>query len=577
MTRTSALGRMAVRRPPVAPQGDEAEVLKIADEYRRLLAGVYHARHCRTIELRDEHHPKLFAAMVARELASARIREIERDIKAHHSDVRDRNAVTPAQRAALVGQRAALKEAKDAYAAASKPWKLMFRAASDWWHAQADWKNVKCRDKRISMYATIIWPTDAEPYVAALDAKGRTYDPADLRPALIAAYGRLDMELDLQERELDREFAEALHSAIRAEIKEATQPKLGKDGPGVRYHYGREPELRPWEKLSLHFAGGLTVADALAGKSRQLRLTQYDETLYGVVQQIGTAREPRELKYAIAPADLPHDTAIMRWSHVTRQRETRSGRRVYRRYVTPVCAGLPLRETGHGVCAYKLCWTRTRDGVMVARLWGSDGYYERLIVPQWVLNRISAVSDLQAFWDLQANDLLASRGVTPGRRQGVEALQDYVAADGDRESRTLLEDAERALQLASNDARRARGCIDEIYKVTAAKLRTRYAAIVHDNIDLAKLKRYDARDLLREDKLPLASREILHAVSPGKLRRRLKQGGLPASDEAPPEPPGDAREDCWLMVYVRSLGIKTGRREAPTEGRSQTSAAALAR
>lgn len=549
-------------------------MLSAASEYRNELADLYHRRHQRTIELRDEHHPELFAAMVARERAAAKIFEIERRVKAHHSEVRNRNAVPPELRDSLEHERSALKAARAAYAAASGPWKLAFRARADYWAGLADWKNVKDRAKRAALYESIEWPLDAEAYQAALDAKGRAYDVSELRPALVAALGRMTMELDLAERRLDAQYAAALHSAIRAEIKEACQPKLSKTGPGTRYLYGRPPENRPWEKLSLHFPGGLSVADALAGKSRQLQITQLDQSLYEVVQQIGTAAEPRRLRYVIARGELPPEAVIMRWSHVTRERITRGGSRVYRRYVTPVCAGLAARDVGSGVVQYRLRWTRTRAGVHVATFWDAEGYYERLIVPQWIVERIAAVSDQQAIWDARANALLDATGVNRGRLQGVEALAKH--ADVGPDARQLLDEAQRALQLAANDARRARGCIEEIYRVAAARLRTRYAAVRHDEIDLAKLKRYDTRDLLREDKLPPASRETLHAVSPGKLRQLLKQSGLAASDADLPPPPDDARESDLLTSYVRSLGVKTGRRESVVPGRSQRTSGGIA-
>lgn len=556
--RTSALGRIAVRRPPTRPDGDEAFVLETASEYRRRLVDVYQRRHEETVKIRDAHFPALWAAMVRRELAAARIYAIERRIKAFHSEVRDRNAVSPKDRESLQREREAMRDAKSSCAEQGRVWKLMFRAHSDWWQRLVDWKNVKSRDKRRVLYDALPWPDSLAAYVAALNDAGRTYDVADLNLEALLAYGREWVRSDWEERELDAEFADALHPSIRKEIKESSAPKLSKTGPGIRYRYGRTPEDRGWEKLSLHFAGGLTVADALAGKNSQLQLSQYGPTLYGVRQQVGTSVAPRWLNYAISDASLSPQQRIMRWSRVTRQRRTRGGRFVYRRYVVPVCADLPLRETGVGMCAYKLCWTRTGDGVLVARLWG-EGLHERLVVPEWLLARIGAVATLQSACDDLANAQLLGRGAATGRRQGVEALSDYVRENPDDDrSASLLDDCHRRLQTATRGAESARRCVEEIYKVTAARLRRMFASVHHDSIDLAKLKRYDSRDLLRVDKVPLKSREILHAVSPGKLRLWLKQCGLAASDEAPPEPPQDARETDVIMSYVRSLGIKTG-------------------
>lgn len=570
---TTRAAKYAVHSPQDQPAGDESAVLALADDYRRQLAALHQERHDATVQIRDDWFPAMWEAMTAREHWRAVIYDLEREIKAHHSDVRDRNAVLDEQREQLAAARKQVAAAKRLYTAASAPWKLMFRAHNAYWHTLADWKNVKSRDARRKLYAAIVWPSDAAPYLAALDgenakreAAGKPavpYDPADLRPAAIAAYGAVDLDLDLRERALDEEFSASLHSAIRAEIKEATQPKLGKDSPGVRYRFGKTPEIRGWEKLSTHFPGGLTVADALSGKSRQLRLLATDDpTLYDVRQQIGTAAEPRMLEYTIrVHAPLPGDAVIKRWSHVTRLRVTPGGRKCYRRHVVPILDGLPDKPAGDtDVLHYRLRWTRRKEGVEVAHFW-SGQVNERLIIPNRVLDRIAAEDELQAALDARANDMLAAYGRRPqaNQRQGVEALAVFVAANAAEERAVeLLDDCQRKLALAANDSRRARGCIEEIYKVAAARLARLHRSVAHDDIDLAKLKRYDSRDLLQEDRVPLKSRTILHAVSPGKLRMWLKQSGMIAIGGVMPQPPEDARETDVVTSYVDGLGRKTG-------------------
>jgi len=89
------------------------------------------------------------------------------------------------------------------------------------------------------------------------------------------------------------------------------------------------------------------------------------------------------------------------------------------------------------------------------------------------------------------------------------------------------------------------------------------------NIDLKRIKRYDTRDLLQEDKMPPASREILFAVAPGKLKEMIESSDLVASDKVIEVHPEDARETDLFTSYIRKLGDATGPKTNLDNRRSQ--------
>lgn len=553
---TTALGTFGVLPPSRSrPQSsDESDVLAIANEYRLALCDLHQERHNELINLRDRLFPGLFRAMVLSESLSARIYDLEKEIKAHHSDVRDRNAVTADQKTTLEILRKERTKAKVSIAEEKAPWLALFKGFRAWWKSvspdpERGWQDVKMLDKRKVLYAALVLPDGP-----------------------VGEYARLWIDLDLRERELDREFAPRLHPTIRAEIKEASQPKLGKSAPGIRYRFGKMPDVRPWEKLSIKFVGGLSVQDAIAGKSRQLRMEPLytnhcaggDETTYRVSQQIGTAANPRWAEYLFKMDFLwPVDAVIQRWSLLTRGDKRR---------VIPIFANIePKLRKGSGVATYKLRWSVRQEGVEVAHIWG-DHVNERVIVPTWIVQRVLAVAEEQAISDRRCNQLLQSRGATPeaGKKQGMEALADYLHEYPlDNSAANLLHDCSKAMHLIRKDAESARRAIEDIYSVVANRVCNLHSQIVHDDIDLAKIKRYDTRNLLQEDVLPAKSREILQAVSPGKLRERMKRAKLPASGDVPQQPPPAARETDHWTSYVRLLGQKTGTKPNARRHRSQ--------
>lgn len=563
---TSALATIGVL-PPCASfprRGDEDYVLDIANEYRLALVDLYHERHCRTVDLRDKLFPGLFAAMVEYEALGAQIAQLEREIKEHHSRVRDRNAVTKDQEQRLSALRAALRAARAKVAEEKAPWLQLFRDFREWWKSVAPpikegrkptakltgWTDVKTLERRRELYAALKLPDGP-----------------------VGEYAAMYIELDLAERELDREFSVRLHSAIRAEVKRATQPKMTKDGPGVRYRYGKPPEVQPWKKLTLQFVGGLKWEKAIEGTSQFSVRHLYtnhcaggDEPAYLVRQQIGTAKDPRWAEYVIkdpALARVTPDMVIQQWSLVVRGNK---------RVVVPIFKDVPAKPIGSGVCAYKLRWTIRKESIEIAHIWG-EHVNERVQIPRWIVERILRVKDEQAIVDLRCNELLSRRGAMPetGKKQGMEALavhaRDYPL---DNAVATLLDDCQRTMHLVRKDAESARRAIEDIYNVVANKVLGLHSHIVHDDIDLARIKRYDTRDLLREDVLPEKAREILFAVSPGKLRLRLQRRRLPASDEVPSQPPEGARETDHWTSYVNSLGRKTGTKPSGRRHRSQS-------
>lgn len=535
------------------PSDDERAVLDLADEYRRELCLLYQQQHNETVDLRDKLYPGLFAAMVESERLYAEIHDLEKAIKAEHSEARDRNAISDEQREHLESLRLARKQAQAEIVSQKKPWLAMLKEFRAVLREAADWKNVKSLAKRRVAYASLAWP------------------------AHLADYAEMWLRIDLDRRELGERYqAAGLHSAIRAEIVEASQPKLGKDKPGIRYRYGHQPNPRPWEKLPLHIPGGLTLADAIAGQSRSLRLTAIYanhpaggmETVYEVRQQIGTADWPRMIAYRMKlDKEVPLSAQINRWSLVVRGRK---------RFVVPTATAMDFsKPIGKGLLTYDLTWTVRKSGVQVCEFVG-EHVHERLILPTWLVEKRMAVSAAQTACDNAANEFLEQRGIarskSPGSLHGVEALADFCGMHPqDNAAANKLYDFQRRLKRAHKDAASAIGCIEKIYETVAKRVCCLHSELAADPLNLAKVKRYDKRDLLREDVLPKPSRELLHAVAPGKLSALLKRYGL-ASAEVPEGFPGTARSKPTTDVFtswIASIGVKTGTKPAGACHRSQ--------
>jgi len=567
---------------------DEIAVLALADEYRERLCTTLHSRHRRLIDLRNNSCPELFAAMIEFESSKAAIWWLEKEIKKHHSDTRDKNAMLAEQRARLEQLRERRGHWQRTISELRRPWLDSLRARAMYWSSLADWKNVKSLEKREKLYDAIEWPETGEPYrildvaqQAAAESEARaegkecTRKPlGTIDPAVIAAIGRLEMECDLEQRKLSVEFqGRGLHSAIRAEIVESSKPKLTKTGPGMRYEYHRAPEPKPWEKISIHFASGLPVSESIDGDNTCLCLTPIytqhkanrEHTVYEVRHQIGTADHPRQITYrAKFHRPLPTDGTIRRWSLVVRE----SGKRE----VIPIVKNHGLvKPTGDGVVGFDLTWRSTPDGIQVCHFLGTH-VNERLILPRWLINARLAVSAARQECDHLANEEIIERtGSDPeaGKRQGVAALEDYCGANPlDNGAFNKLEQFNRTISRATKVMRRAVRCIEKIYETVARRVCSLHSEIMVDPIDLASIRRYDTRDLLRFDPLPSRSREYLAAVSPGKLSALLTGYGLARADVLP-ETVGPARGSDIFTSWVLSLAKKSGRKENQKTGRSQ--------
>lgn len=575
---TQALGTFGVYG---RPGDDELAVLALADEYRERLCAAYHERHKRLVDLRNTAFPDLFAAMIESESTAAKIWEVEREIKAYHSDVEDRNAVTDEQRLILTALREKRKALQARIKELSRPWYSAQQARLMYWHSLADWKNVKSLSEREKLYAGVSWPKSMDVY-ERLDAeqvasgeRKKPLDTAGLSADVVAALGQLEMECDLAARRLSKEYQDAgLHSAIRAEIVEASAPKTKRDGPGMRYEYGREPDPKPWEKLSLHFPDGLKVEDALAGKCKSLSLTPIytqhkasrSHTVYEVSQQIGTDRHPRRITYRVKFHRRLEWTS-QRWSLVCRD----SGKRE----VIPIVKHSLTKPTGDGVFGYDLTWFRCKDGIQVCHFLGTN-VNERLILPQWLINRRLAMVE-QKSCDQEANEWLrAARNAAPktGEKQGLSALEAWCAkSPDDNGAANRLHELLSVQRRAKHAMQRAVRCIEKIYETVAYRVCSQHAQVVHDPIDLSRLKRYDTRDLLREDKIPQKSREYLAAVSPGKLISLLENYGL-ASVEVLEKDAVVSRKTDLFTSYIAGMAVKTGRKQDRTTHRSQHAAVA---
>lgn len=561
---TRTLAKFAVYQ---SASDDEIEVLDIADQFREQLCALMQERHERMIELRNRLFPTLFAALVRHEWIKARIYDVEKAIKAHHSDVRDRNAVTAEQEAEselLREQRAA---AIIVVKAERAKWSALLMTFGCYWSRLADWKKVKALEVRKSLYAALVWPSDLEPYRAVLAARKKTialdvisdHVPADH----LAEYATLWMEFDLRERDLSAAFAPKLHPAIRAEIIEASHPKMSSTSPGMRYECGRRLKIRPWTKLTIKFGGGgLPVLDAIEGtQSFSLRplytnhTSNADETVYAVTQQIGTKANPRLVTYhAKLHRSLPGDATIQRWTLRVRD----DGKR----YCAPIISGCDFNKPiGKGTFTYDLSWTRKKNGIQVARFYG-ENINETLVIPTWLVEKRMSLKSEQAACDVLANEFLTRQGMTPqvDEKQGIDALVEYAATTQDHGAANLLNSLNVRLKRALKASQSAARCIEDIYKVVTSRVCRLHDAIVENDIILTKIKRYDTRDLLRDDVLGSKSREIMFAVAPGKLKALLNGYGLTASNDVAEALLDETHETDVAVSYVRNLGTKTGRK-----------------
>lgn len=527
---------------------DELAVLDLADEFRRELCAIHHERHRLIVDTRNATFPRLWAALVEYELISAKIYEIESAIKALHAAKRDRNVRTPEQEAALTAMRERRTEVAAIIRSEKAAWIDWLKAYRKHFGALADWKKVKTLAKRRVLYDAIEWPAGMREFGAAM------------------------LALDVRERELSGRYQElGLHSAIRGEIVAASKPKLGKSGPGMRYEYRRPPQPEPWRKIILQFVGGVKYADLLAGKNRSLSITPDDRgrNRYRTSHQIGTAKVPRRIEYTLhLQRPINPEEVIQRWTLVVTREQQRhfSGRGWFERTtrsIVPVVASAIVKPQGDGVLTYSLSWTRKKFGVQIAHFYG-DHVDERLIIPAEIVERRMAAKEAEAECDIQANVYLSSVGELPpaGKRQGVDALETYVAANPtDNAAGNLLDECELHIHQARRAAKKALRTIEKIYETVALRVCSLHGSIVLPTIDLKKMKQYNKRDLLKDDVIPLKSREIMHAVAPGKLHALLKGYGLPVASDNVAIPPNTEETDLfstWVAGRSQSTASTVG-------------------
>lgn len=557
----------------------ERDVLELADEYRLGLCQHHWQELRETTAFRNRLVPGIERLEWQLDAVGLVIWTIERDIKRHHSDVRDRNAVTDEQREAL----AAARERRQGYSAALREkrerWAAFLATYKASWNQLADWKNVKSLERREEMYRDPDWgralddarrTLEAAANDESLDPREREaarkrYEKCDwsVSPALLAEYGAIVMPHDLARRQLSREYQDrGLHSGIRGEIDPASRPKRGKDGPGIRYNCKAFEPPAPWRKLVVQFPGGLTVADAAAGRSRMLRIERGENPrIVRVYQRITGGASPVEIDYLVkVHRTLRLDDVIMRWALVIDQRQDRTPDGYWKRtaHVT-LQHDLPSKHQAGGPPLYcRLRWTVRRAGVEVAEFW-SERVHERLILPHWLVDRRILLAETQAAVDRRANDLLEQHGVTVSGRQstGLAALQDHLREHPDEELQRNLGFLERRVHRARQVQRWSISTITKIYETVAYRLAAIHGAVWIKPLDLATVKRYNTRDLLREDRIPRDSRKVLAACAPGRLKDRLLKA-MPASDEAEPPEPDAARGSDVFTSYVALLGARGG-------------------
>lgn len=545
MAETQAIGTFGVYGKP---SDDEIEVLALADEYRESLVSLLHERHKAMINYRNDRFPELYAAMVRFEAIKAAIWTVEKEIKELHAKVRDKNIVTDDQELRLKELRAERTAANKLYLELRKPWFEMQKDFRDVMKSVEDWKQVKSLPVRKQKYAAIEWPDD------------------------LAEYAEIWIAYDLRQRDLGIEFHKrGLHYTIRGEINAASKPKLSKTGPGMRYEYHRTPREQPWQTITLQIPGGLVVRDAIAGKSKTLRLTpDYSndkasgrQTVFRVQQQIGTKGGNRTLSYSVKfHRELRLDAVIQRWTLKV------DGNK---RKCIPILKqhGL-VKPIGDGLLTYDLTWRVCDTGIQVCHFVGTH-VNERLIIPTWLMGRRLKIHSTQRRCDEKANELLAYRGATPeaGKRQGFAALESYCATNpNDRLAENLRHDLANRLTRSRKVATKAIRTMEHLYETVVYRVCGLHAAIVNDEIDIAKLKRYDTRDLLRFDPIPKKSREYLQAVAPGKLKALLRGYGL-ASGEMEDDFQGAARNTDVFTTYVASIAVATGTKTPAANHRSQ--------
>jgi hypothetical protein len=520
------------------PSEDELDVLELANEYRDQLCSILQKQHEDIVDHRNSNFPLLWKAMQHKETCAAEVYVVDKEIKAHHSEVRDRNAVTVEQRNRLVVAREKLKEAKAELSAARKPWHEYLKEYRGIFKAAEDWKNVKSLPKRKEAYQSLEFPNHLKDYAGIV------------------------LGHDIAMRELSEKYQNlGLQSHIRTEIVQSSKPKLTLTGPGIKYRYGRPPNPRPWKKILVQFgSGGLPLEKALQGiPSFELTplYTNYkaggEKSVYHVRQQIGTKDHPRLITYTVkVHKPIPAESVIQRWSLVIRDN---------RRYAIPLISNVDFtKPSDKGTLTYDLRWSSVEGGVLVCTFLG-DHVNEHLILPRWLVDRRMELKHEQQSCDNTANDLLESRGIPRSKKNGslhgVEALREYVLQNKDLAAGNAYDQLSFRMSRAKRKQGRALRCIEKIYETVTSRVCRLHDHLIPDTIDLRDIKRYDTRNLLKPDKLGPGVRELAMAVAPGKLKALLDKYGL-AIAESPENFQGSAHKTDLFTTWVLSLNQKTG-------------------
>lgn len=524
-----------------------ADILARANRFRRILCRVYQARHDREIRIRNEFFPEILRAMSEYEALGYRCWELDTEIKKHHSDVRNRNAVLQEQKVTLKALRRQHAIAKDRVKVLRLPWFAAQKEFEKRYAAAADWKNVKTLSRRIQLY--------------------RRMDLEGLSPAAYR-YGQMFLASDIREKYLGVIYqGRGLHSAIRGEIVKASQPKKKRTGPGMRYHYRQRPEPKVWEKISIAFLKGLTLTQLLTGVPG-LRISRVTAGYATVRQQIGTEEHPRMIEYPIRiHRDFPPDTQLQRWTLCVRTENvlvvTKNNPRPklcprYRATVLPIMQSETFEKPkGTGLLTYELSWLPGLRGVTVATFRG-DHVHETLVLPQALVDRRMQFKVIQQDCDDRCNTFLTEHGATPqpGERQGYMALIDWCRRHiNDNEAANLYDVCTIRLGVALRDRRQSIRCIVKLYEGVVLRVCREHGVVVHEDKDHAKDKRYDTRDLLKQNAPTQSSRELRAAVAPGKLKQLLEGYGLVTREEIPADFTGIARNTDLFTSYVAAAGV----------------------
>jgi len=483
------------------PTEDELAVLKLADAFREELCDQIWQEYRKEIDIRNAI-PGVFDAMVHLEHLKSFIYAIESVVKQRNAKERDRNAITVEENLKLKAARSELESAEKLKKEKLKGWWDLKKSFSKWLgeSGQAR-KNAKTLESRKAILGNLACPTEFKPLF-------------DLY--LFSDSGRRGLS--------DKYQALGLHSSIRAEIVVASEIKIKKDAPGIRYFYDRKPSPQPWTKIVLQISGGLKVSEALDGTAT-LKLTPIytnhkksgDETIYEVQQQIGTRQHPRLLTYSVKlHRSLKQHATIQRWSLVVRQNK---------RLVIPIVTDMDFsKPAGQGVFAYDLGWRVTNEGVQIAQFFGTH-VNETLILPNWLVAARMSYKEFQSKWDAEANTRLKVTGYT-GKVTGVAGVYEFLKRHDDLSMRNWMDDCEYHARAAHTLQKRAERTIVKIYELVSSRVCRLHDTIVPDSIDIAKLIRSKTRDLTRPDDIASSTRERRQCLAPGKLQALLLGYGL---------------------------------------------------